>query len=778
MGLKSFSRFISILTIISLFFIVWVSVHSYLAKKEADKARSNSFELIYSANDLKLTSDFLTEEIRLYAQTGNEVHETHYLNEVYNIKTREKVIEKLEKLEIFPSEMSIINNIKKLSDSLVPIEERAIQYVKNGELEEARKLLYDDNYIQTKYKMDDLKEEFKEVVTKRTTQEIAYSQKRQDVVNAVFFLSIFLIIFGQIIMVVFVNVKITKPITKISEVTKQLSEGNIDIQLNLKPDKTEIGQLIGSYNYLVQSLKDLMLELDTISHKIVIGQITERGKVGLLKGKFNDVVIEINSIIDSLAKYLDYVYIPITIIDKNFQINYMNKAALELSGETLEKVKETKCFNYFNTTDCDTENCAVKKCFQTGQTCKSQTVSNLPDKSLEIEYVGIPIFDENNEVVGALEFVIDLTENNKSKRRLASRYKYQTEEVEKIISSLELLAKGSLNLEYVPGRGDEFTEDIRSLFMKISKSIETSSTTIKSYIKELSNILGLMANKDLTTDIEREYMGDFKTLKDSINVIVKNLNETFSEIISAASQVENASQSVANESITLAQSASDQASAVQEINSIISTISQQTSENAESAAKVRDFSAKAKKDVENGNRQIAEMVEAMQTIKASSNDIANIIKVIDDIAFQTNLLALNAAVEAARAGVYGKGFAVVAEEVRNLATRSASAAKETAEMIDSSLAKVENGALIAFDTKDALAKVAEGISSTVDLASEIAQSSSEQATTILQIEHGTEQISKATLSTSAAAEESAATSEEMTTQAYVLKDMVSRFKLK
>jgi methyl-accepting chemotaxis protein len=187
---------------------------------------------------------------------------------------------------------------------------------------------------------------------------------------------------------------------------------------------------------------------------------------------------------------------------------------------------------------------------------------------------------------------------------------------------------------------------------------------------------------------------------------------------------------------------------------------------------------KAKDNAVQGNDQMQELLGAMEEINASSANISKVIKVIDDIAFQTNILALNAAVEAARAGQHGKGFAVVAEEVRNLAARSANAAKETTDMIEGSIKKTENGTKLARNTAGALKEIVTKIDQVADLVKNIAIASNEQAMGIAQINQGIMQVSQVVQTNSATSEESAAASEQLASQAELMREGVRKYKLK
>ncbi|MBW6510608.1 MAG: cache domain-containing protein [Desulfuromonadaceae bacterium] len=255
------------------------------------------------------------------------------------------------------------------------------------------------------------------------------------------------------------------------------------------------------------------------------------------------------------------------------------------------------------------------------------------------------------------------------------------------------------------------------------------------------------------------------------------LNQLMRQINYAAEQIVSGSEQIADGSQALSQGAAEQASSLEEVSSSMTEMSSQTRQSAENAAQASTLSSDTKNAAERGNAQMKQMVVAMNEINQSGQNISRIIKTIDEIAFQTNLLALNAAVEAARAGQHGKGFAVVAEEVRNLAARSAAAARETADLIEGSVAKTANGTEIAEQTADALEEILRRVLKVTDLVAEIAAASNEQAQGIAQISLGLGQIDQVTQQNTANAEESAAAAEELSGQAAELRQMLAGFKL-
>ena len=326
------------------------------------------------------------------------------------------------------------------------------------------------------------------------------------------------------------------------------------------------------------------------------------------------------------------------------------------------------------------------------------------------------------------------------------------------------IAMGRVDIELVKHNNDEFGDLVDEYKQVIDN------------IKYQAQIAEEVSQGNLTITVNPKSSEDL--LGNSLKKLVEDNLSTLSNISDAGTQVTISSSQVASASQALAQGSTQQASAIEEITASIDEIADKTKQNAEQANEAAGLVLHAIEDVKKGNQQMEDMVNAMQDINQSSESISKIIKTIDDIAFQTNILALNAAVEAARAGEAGKGFAVVAEEVRSLAAKSASAAKETAEMIEDSISKVSLGSQIADDTARALEAITKVVQESEVIINGIAESSNYQATAVAQIEQAISQVSQVVQTNFATSEECAAASEELSNQASKMRDMLSIYNLR
>jgi methyl-accepting chemotaxis protein len=294
--------------------------------------------------------------------------------------------------------------------------------------------------------------------------------------------------------------------------------------------------------------------------------------------------------------------------------------------------------------------------------------------------------------------------------------------------------------------------------------------------REQADALENLASGDLTPDITPS------SEKDSINIAlvktIDNLNDMFNEIHQSTLEVSDGAKKIDDGAQMLSEGAMEQSTTMESLADLIADVVEQTMSNAERAEKAAKLSAAIKTNAGTGTHQMERMMTAVHEINEAGKSINKVIKVIDDIAFQTNILALNAAVEAARAGQHGKGFAVVAEEVRNLAGKSAEAAKNTDALIANSIQKAELGAQIAAETSESLQQITDGIDESTRIVEEIAGSAENQMTAIGDINNSIELVLQVVMRNTATSQESADASQRMKEQAERLQELVARFNLK
>ncbi len=312
---------------------------------------------------------------------------------------------------------------------------------------------------------------------------------------------------------------------------------------------------------------------------------------------------------------------------------------------------------------------------------------------------------------------------------------------------------------------------------QMGNAINILMDALQAAISDLNKVMEAVSKGNLMERVSNEQKGDLNRLSQTTNQSIDLLMEALSQVNSTTQQVNSGANELAASAQALASGTSEQAASLEEVSSSMAEVASQTEANNENAVQASQLTDQTMGVVEKGNQQMQDMLKSMDEISNSSINISKIIKTIDEIAFQTNLLALNAAVEAARAGKYGKGFAVVAEEVRNLAARSAEAAKSTTELIEKSTKEVENGVDNAGKTAEILTDINNSVAKVNDIVGEIASVSIEQQKGIEEINKGLNQVNEVVQQNSSISEETAASSEELSGQSAMMQQLVGKFKL-
>ncbi|MDK9698843.1 MAG: methyl-accepting chemotaxis protein [bacterium] len=343
-----------------------------------------------------------------------------------------------------------------------------------------------------------------------------------------------------------------------------------------------------------------------------------------------------------------------------------------------------------------------------------------------------------------------------------------------LVSEAELLTSAAVDGR-LSTRGNEakFQGGFRAIVSGVNKTLDE----VLNPIHDASRVLDRVANRDLTARVTQDYRGDHEKIKIALNTAIDNLDQGMQQVAMTAEQVVSAASQISNSSQSMAQGASEQASSLEEISATLEEMSAMTKQNASSAKDAKLMLSKTLSNAKTGNKAVEDMTVEIGKIKRSADQTAKIVKTIDEIAFQTNLLALNAAVEAARAGEAGKGFAVVAEEVRNLAQRSAAAAKNTSELIEESSRNAESGVQITTAVAKHFSEILNDIAQVTEIAESISVASDEQSNGVSQVTTAVTQLNSVTQQNAANTEETASATETLNSQANEVNQLVGSFDL-
>ncbi|MCL1999080.1 MAG: methyl-accepting chemotaxis protein [Turicibacter sp.] len=694
---------------------------------------TSHIDALRASAQIRTASDRLEDTAQYFVLSGNVEHYNAYRHEMDVVRTKETAFAALQALSLPAALLTPVNTAMQIAAELAVVEQTAFDEFAAGNIEQAVYLLTNPAYENARDSIDAALDEFLANLDNHMNTVIDADYQTVLMFETISIAVAVLLAAVGVIGLLVIGRKI-QPLVGLVRLLDEVSNGKINANLPTITSKDEVGKLTASVHTLIGVIRSILRDLADLHQNFAVqGDIDYRIKTHNYANSFRDVTEGVNEIVNS------------------------NVAAILRTVDVLEKIRVGEF---------------------------GAEIADMPGKLAILPTTMRNISAALKEIHGTIEKLAENATNGRfdltaDTAKFEGSWATLVGDLNKLIFAvaepLDAIEKSLIKIQQGDFATAAISEKYNGSFDNLRKSLNATAAVTLEYIDEISRIVLGMSRGDLRLTVDKNFVGAYLPIKDSLNSILDSLNTTMSNIQQSATLVLDGAAHISDTAATLADGSERQSYAVEELNATLDSVNSQARNATENATNANEQAARSQENIRESHTAVDGMTAAMAQIRLASDGITGIMNTIGTIAFQTNLLALNAAVESARAGDHGKGFGVVAEEVRNLATRSQDSVKETGAIIERNTTNVEHGLSATEQVANYFTTIMDDMQKISEFIAQITEISKEQSESISAVNVNVSEISQVVAENSTVATQAADVSRELNTQAEKLRELVGFF---